>query len=379
MAPTLGFDKQEMSSGKYKLDVFDLGGGKNVRRLWKTYLSELHGVVFVLDAANPSRFAEAKKALEDSLAQDHLKGKSILVLANKQDLPTAVPSHEAAVALGLAQDSNSPSVSSSSSLAVASGCSFNILACSALSSSKDHRMNEGMRWLVDQIHKSYPELNKRVQNETELVRAEEARKKKEREEAVRKIREERQRKQQEEEEEAAKLAAAAAAAKGPIEAAETLVPHQNVTPKKAQEDEGPSKEGFVNASYDGTPSAPPKSTTLASNPSSATNPPPEEKAIFSDLLSDKREDVASVKGGDEPSSTPASASNGSHSTRPGSAAKKPPVPSPVTSVISTGPSSSLGGGGGGGKLVSNGSGQIQEVTHRTSSTTRPSNKIVPVA
>ena len=27
-----------------KVEVFDLGGSKNIRRIWKTYLAEVHGV-----------------------------------------------------------------------------------------------------------------------------------------------------------------------------------------------------------------------------------------------------------------------------------------------------------------------------------------------
>ena len=360
-----------------------------MRRLWKTYLSELHGVVFVLDAANPTRFAEAKKALEDSVAQDHLKGKAILVLANKQDLPTAVPSHEAAVALGLSQ----PEGESSPTIATTSGCSFNILACTALTpagSPHDVRMTEGLRWLMGEISKNYPQLNQRVQRESELVRAEELRKKKEREEAVRKMKEERQRKQ-EEEEAAAKLAAA----KGPSEALEPPLAQQMVAPRKdeheAQPDLKPSTKlesrlGVVNASYDGTPLA---SKVAAIAPIPTPQPPPigmDSKAVFSDLSADKEQSGSNIEVASEASepSTSTLEASGTHGqphgqplvTRPGSAAgKKPPLSSPHTSVLSTGLSSS---GVGGVKVSGSGASNTIEV-RRTSSASRSSNKIVPVS
>lgn len=183
VSPTFGFEKQMLEEGKYTVEVFDLGGGKNLRRIWKTYLSEVHGIIYVLDASDPTRFPESRKALEDSLAQAHLQGKAVLFLANKQDLPSAASAPEAAEALGLA--------SASSSL-----CCFNILGCSALK--PDPRLREGIKWLVGQVHQTFPALDARVQREADVVRQEEARKKKEREEQARQMREERLRKQQEE-------------------------------------------------------------------------------------------------------------------------------------------------------------------------------------
>lgn len=199
-SPTFGFEKQMLEEGKYTVEVFDLGGGKNIRRIWKTYLSEVHGIIYVLDASDPKRFEESRKALADSLAQAHLQGKAVLVLANKQDLPSAATAAEAAEALGLA--------AASSTL-----CCFNILGCSALK--PDPRLREGIKWLVGQVHQTFPALDARVQREADVVRQEEARKKKEREEQARQMREERMRKQQEE--------AAAALALTPVVSAAAIV------------------------------------------------------------------------------------------------------------------------------------------------------------
>ncbi len=67
-----------------KVEIFDLGGSKNIRRIWKTYLSEVHGVIYVVDASDQTRFEESSKALEEALGQAHLHDKPILVFANKQ-------------------------------------------------------------------------------------------------------------------------------------------------------------------------------------------------------------------------------------------------------------------------------------------------------
>jgi ADP-ribosylation factor-like protein 13B len=47
VTPTFGFSSSTLDTdgrlSKYKVNVFDLGGGKNIRRIWKTYFSEVHG------------------------------------------------------------------------------------------------------------------------------------------------------------------------------------------------------------------------------------------------------------------------------------------------------------------------------------------------
>ncbi|KAF5842887.1 ADP-ribosylation factor family-domain-containing protein [Dunaliella salina] len=64
----------------------------SIRRVWKSYLAEVHGVVFVVDAADRGRFDECQQVLLQTIDQKHLHGKPILVLANKQDLNGAASS-----------------------------------------------------------------------------------------------------------------------------------------------------------------------------------------------------------------------------------------------------------------------------------------------
>ena len=68
--------------------------------LYHVYLAislQVHGVVFVVDAADSSRFDDCKQALHQTLGQSYLKGKPILVLANKQDLSGAATAAGATV------------------------------------------------------------------------------------------------------------------------------------------------------------------------------------------------------------------------------------------------------------------------------------------
>ena len=37
---------------------WDVGGQRNLRKIWSRYITEAHGVVFVIDGADDSRFDE---------------------------------------------------------------------------------------------------------------------------------------------------------------------------------------------------------------------------------------------------------------------------------------------------------------------------------
>ncbi|GLI62211.1 hypothetical protein VaNZ11_004802 [Volvox africanus] len=188
-SPTFGFNSSTLDEGKYKIEVFDLGGGKTFRTVWSKYLAEVHAIVYVVDAADAPRFEESKKALQDVLECHYMRDKAILVFANKQDLPTASTVAEVAKGLGLATCRNS----------------HNVIPCTAKTpadAAVDERLREGLRWLTGFVDREYGRLDARVQAEGEEVRQEEARKKKEREERLRRQREERLRQQKEEEERA---------------------------------------------------------------------------------------------------------------------------------------------------------------------------------
>lgn len=178
-SPTYGFDSSWFVEGKYKVHMFDLGGGKNIRRIWKVYLAEVHGVMYVVDAADEARFEEAKAVLQQTLSETHLADKPIVIFANKQDLPTAATASTVAQALGLDSCHRN---------------TFNIIACTAKTaegSEPDSRVREGMKWVISTIDNVFTNLDLRVQREADAARQEELRKKKEREDAARKAREER--------------------------------------------------------------------------------------------------------------------------------------------------------------------------------------------
>mmetsp|Transcript_2153 Transcript_2153/g.5461 ORF Transcript_2153/g.5461 Transcript_2153/m.5461 type:complete len:312 (-) Transcript_2153:355-1290(-) len=159
VAPTYGFSKESVAESPYTIDIFDLGGGKRIRGIWKQYLAEVHGVVFVVDAADAGRFAEAREVLGETLASEYLSGKPILIMANKQDLPTAGDAPAVAAALGLSALSNNR---------------YQILPCCAKppsGSPPDKRVKDGMRWLASQVGGMFRELEPRVRREAAVEAA----------------------------------------------------------------------------------------------------------------------------------------------------------------------------------------------------------------
>ncbi|OWM75627.1 ADP-ribosylation factor-related protein 1 [Punica granatum] len=101
IVPTVGLNIGRVALPNAKLVFWDLGGQPGLRSIWEKYYEEAHAVVFVIDAACPSRFEDSKSALEKVLRNDELQGAPVLILANKQDLPEAVSTEELARYLDL--------------------------------------------------------------------------------------------------------------------------------------------------------------------------------------------------------------------------------------------------------------------------------------
>ena len=87
--------------GKVIFISWDIGDQTKVRLLWRHYYSNTQGFIFVIDSSDRDRIENAKVELQEILAEEELKNISLLVLANKQDLSSAMSSTEAAEKLDL--------------------------------------------------------------------------------------------------------------------------------------------------------------------------------------------------------------------------------------------------------------------------------------
>jgi small GTP-binding protein len=89
--PTVGFNCEEVQYKNVCFTMWDIGGQDKIRRLWKHYYQNCDAVIFMVDSSDTERFGEAREELQKMMNDDELRNAALLVLANKQDLPTAQP------------------------------------------------------------------------------------------------------------------------------------------------------------------------------------------------------------------------------------------------------------------------------------------------
>jgi signal recognition particle receptor subunit beta len=84
--------------------TWDVGSRDKIRPLWKHYFAGLNGIIFVIDSGDRERFDEAKEALWMVLESEELPSSAaVLIMANKQDISSAMTIEE--ITTGLKLDS----------------------------------------------------------------------------------------------------------------------------------------------------------------------------------------------------------------------------------------------------------------------------------
>jgi ADP-ribosylation factor related protein 1 len=101
--PTVGQNVATVTLPDLYLKIWDVGGQHSLRKLWDSYFTSCHAIVFVIDSsdvgsatledlatdtgrdAEHGRLDECRLVLESVLANEDAEGVPILVLANKQD------------------------------------------------------------------------------------------------------------------------------------------------------------------------------------------------------------------------------------------------------------------------------------------------------
>lgn len=74
--------------------MWDVGGQKSLRSYWRNYFECTDGLVWVVDSADRMRMQACRDELHVLLQEERLAGATLLVLANKQDLPGALSGQE---------------------------------------------------------------------------------------------------------------------------------------------------------------------------------------------------------------------------------------------------------------------------------------------
>jgi ADP-ribosylation factor protein 1 len=132
--PTIGFNVESLQIKNLHLTIWDVGGQEKIRPLWKFYLDNIQGLIFVLDSSDTSRLTEVKEELNSILSMDSLKNVPLLILCNKQDIPHALPSSEIAKILQINSKRNK----------------WTTKDCCGLSGSG---LSEAFDWLAEEISK----------------------------------------------------------------------------------------------------------------------------------------------------------------------------------------------------------------------------------
>lgn len=93
--PTVGQNVSTITLSDMYLKVWDVGGQHSLRKLWQSYYSSCHAIVFVIDSTDigdgdlendsSGRLEECRLVLEDVLQNSETEGVPLLILANKQD------------------------------------------------------------------------------------------------------------------------------------------------------------------------------------------------------------------------------------------------------------------------------------------------------
>ena len=104
----MGFNVETVTYKKIKFSVWvswtlfaacsdvgkDVGGQDKIRPLWRHYYTGTSGLIFVIDAADHDRIEEAKQELRRITADREMRDVTLLVFANKQDIPNALTPDE---------------------------------------------------------------------------------------------------------------------------------------------------------------------------------------------------------------------------------------------------------------------------------------------
>merc|ERR1712227_898636 len=92
--PTIGFNVETVEYKNISFTVWDVGGQDKIRPLWRHYYTGTQGLIFVVDSNDRDRVEDAREELMKMLNEDEMRDAVLLVFANKQDLPNAMPAAE---------------------------------------------------------------------------------------------------------------------------------------------------------------------------------------------------------------------------------------------------------------------------------------------
>jgi len=135
IAPTLGFAIKTVEHNNFKLNFWDVGGQQTIRAYWRNYFEVTDGIIWVVDSSDKWRLDTCRDELAALLLDEQVMGASLLIFANKQDLPNALSGDAIAKHLNLGSEQYAKR-------------HWSIMPCSAQTG---EGLVEGIDWLVDDV------------------------------------------------------------------------------------------------------------------------------------------------------------------------------------------------------------------------------------
>lgn len=180
VTPTVGFEPYEFNHNSRNVLLYDLGGSARVRDIWKHYLAESYGFIFVVDCSNRSRVFECSKVFSSFVENDKVSAKPILILGNKQDMPNALDESEIVQFLNVEDLVNKYQIP----------CRIETCQASLGTGNKlDDSIKFGFEWLLKYIVLKYDELKTRVDYDVKMQKNKESKIKLEKQEKIKQSRE----------------------------------------------------------------------------------------------------------------------------------------------------------------------------------------------
>lgn len=133
ISPTLGFNIKTIEHRGFKMNIWDVGGQKSLRSYWRNYFESTDGLVWVVDSVDKRRLSDCVQELHQLLVEERLAGATLLVFANKQDMPGALSAEEIKEVLDLENIKSHH---------------WSILPCSAVTGKN---LLQGIDWVLDDI------------------------------------------------------------------------------------------------------------------------------------------------------------------------------------------------------------------------------------
>jgi len=131
---TKGFNIKQLQNDGFKLNVWDIGGQKNIRTYWRNYVPNTDILIWVVDSADAGRFDESATELGNIVDDEHLKECPVLIFSNKSDLLSSRDKEEVAAKM-------KPKLG---------GRTFTVQQCSAKDDDCEG-LQKGMEWCINQL------------------------------------------------------------------------------------------------------------------------------------------------------------------------------------------------------------------------------------